>query len=530
MKRILTFLSSVLLISCSSDKEIAGASTVETENACIINVVNVDSKPAANVVARIRPLWHVQGISDSDSASSHDETLEVTADSLGNIAMDSVNFETGYIEIIDGNAGIFKAIALNSLKKNKLTTMQMETLGSVSGKAELPEGTAFAWVQIFGTDKLIKTNKKGEFTLDSLPPASYQIRAIVSDEQEAIGEATVQVSASKNSDAKTLAKPSIANEQLEQWPHSRIITLDSAISNWMQPVAESTVVFVRLNADNFDFSETMKNGNDIRITDQSGNRLAFKKAFWSDSLKQAELQIRINGTSNVENLVMYWGKSAALDASTAALCDAKPSDISIANCNDVWTGLSDSLVAALHSVKLIDFDKQKLITAFNYSDGTRDWYFNPQDTNVTTTPSRENVQDAFEFNDERQSYVFHWKSTSKKKGKWSMIGVRINQIPSSLESIDSIAFYAKGKGELGFAIEVLDEPTGKTKYVDYLDSSWKRFSFTPDDFVEGDGEFGNMGWDFVKARVTTFSIWIVDDSEMWIDDVILYGVNRDNFN
>ena len=39
-----------------------------------------------------------------------------------------------------------------------------------------------------------------------------------------------------------------------------------------------------------------------------------------------------------------------------------------------------------------------------------------------------------------------------------------------------------------------------------------------------------MGWDFVKPRVTTFTIWIVDESEMWIDDVILYGVNRDNFN
>lgn len=111
-----------------------------------------------------------------------------------------------------------------------------------------------------------------------------------------------------------------------------------------------------------------------------------------------------------------------------------------------------------------------------------------------------------------------------------MIGSRINRNPSSLEGIDSIAFYAKGKGELGFAVEVLNEPTGKTKYVDYLDSTWKRFSFTPSDFVEGDGEFGNMGWDFVKPRVTTFTIWIVDESEMWIDDVILYGVNRDNFN
>ena len=510
MKNSLAFLFCILLFACSTDKEIAGASTVETENACIINVVNIDAKPVSYAVARIRPLWYVQGT----SSNSQNDVLELTADSLGNIVMDSADFDKGYIEIIDGNEGVFRAIAASDLKKNKLTTVQLEELGSVSGKADIPEGSDYAWIQVYGTDKLIKTNRKGEFTVDSLPPASYQIRAVISEDEAAIGEASIMVSAGEKNNIKTLAKPNLTNEQLEQWAHSRVVPIDSTISDWMRPIADTTVVFVRLDSVNFDFGEAMKNGNDIRFTDQDGNRLAFKKAYWSDSLKQAELQIRINGTSSIEELVMYWGKTAALDASS----------------NDIWKDLPDSLVTAIHSIKIIDFDSQKLETAFDYGDGTRDWYFNPQDSNVTTTPSRDNVQDAFEFNNERQSYVFHWKSTSKKKGKWSMIGSRINRNPSSLEGIDSIVFFAKGSGELGFAIEVLNEPTGKTKYVDYLGSNWKRFSFTPDDFVPGDGEFGNMGWDFVKARVTTFSIWIVDDSEMWIDDVILYGVNRDNFN
>jgi hypothetical protein len=510
MKKSLAFLFCILLFACSTDKEIAGASTVETENACIINVVNIDEKPVSYAVARIRPLWYVQGT----NSISQDDVLELTADSLGNIVMDSADFDKGYIEIIDGNEGVFRAIAASDLKKNKLTTVQLEELGSVSGKADIPEGSDYAWIQVYGTDKLIKTNKKGEFTLDSLPPASYQIRAVISEDQAAIGEASVKVSAGEKNNIKTLAKPDIANEQLEQWAHLRVIPLDSTISDWMRPIADTTVVFVRLDSANFNFNEAMKNGNDIRFTDQSDNRLKFKKVFWNDSLQQAELQIRINGTSSVESLVMYWGKTAALDASS----------------DDIWKGLPDSLVNSLHSIKIIDFEKQRLETAFDYADGPREWYFEPQDSNVTTTPSRDNVQDAFEFNNERQSYVFHWKSTSKKKGKWSMIGSRINRNPSSLEGIDSIVFFAKGSGELGFAIEVLNEPTGKTKYVDYLGSNWKRFSFTPDDFVPGDGEFGNMGWDFVKARVTTFSIWIVDDSEMWIDDVILYGVNRDNFN
>ena len=164
MKRLLASLSCVLLFACSSEKNLAGASTVETENACIINVVNIDSKPAANVVARIRPLWYVEGVS-SDSAVTQnniqDATLEVAADSLGNIVMDSVNFDKGYIEIIDGNSGVFQAIASSDLKKNKLTTMQMEELGSVTGKAELPEGTDYAWVQIYTRfEPFCLTNKK----------------------------------------------------------------------------------------------------------------------------------------------------------------------------------------------------------------------------------------------------------------------------------------------------------------------------------------------------------------------------------
>ena len=290
MKRLLASLSCVLLFACSSEKNLAGASTVETENACIINVVNIDSKPAANVVARIRPLWYVEGVSKDSSVMPNnvrEAILEVTADSLGNIVMDSVNFEKGYIEIIDGNTGVFQAVTSSDLRKNKLTTMQMAPLGSVSGKAELPKETDYAWVQIYGTDKIVKTNKDGEFTLDSLPPASYQIRAILPDEQETIGEASITISAGEKSDIQTLAKPTLENEHLEQWAHARTIPLDSTISDWMKPIAESTVVFVRLNETNFDFSEAMNNGNDLRFTDQSGNRLAFRLAFWNSATQDA---------------------------------------------------------------------------------------------------------------------------------------------------------------------------------------------------------------------------------------------------
>lgn len=512
MKKLLPLLFALLLFSCSSDdKLLAGASTVETENACIINVVDADSVPVANAVAKVRPLWYVQ---DVDASNENLQVVaEYAADSLGRVVLDSLEMEKGYLEITKDGAGAFAQIVKADLKKQGLT-LQMETLGSASGKVDLPENAEFAWVQVYGTDKLVKTDSSGAFVLDSLPPASYQVRAIVSNDEPAVGEDFVQITADAKNEIGFLSAPSAVDENLESWRYFRTIPLEATVSDWMLPIADSTVVFVRLDSSNFAFESAMKHGEDVRFTDLNGNRLEFLRSYWNDSLQNAEFKIRVNGVAEVDSIVMYWGRAAATDAS----------------CDSIWKNLPDSLVQNLNSLKVIDFEKQKLETAFAYVGGPREWYFEPQDSNVTTIPTLENVEDGFEKSDERGGYVFHWKGISEKKDKWSMIGMRLNQVSSNFEGLDSIAFYAKGSGELGFALEVLDEPTGKTKYVDSLAAEWRRYSFTPADFAPGDGKYGNMGWDFVKPRVTTVTIWVVANGEMWIDDVVFYGINRDDVN
>ena len=55
MKKFLLFLAvfvSLAFWACSGEREVAGISTVETENAYLIQFVRGDSLPAANVVAR----------------------------------------------------------------------------------------------------------------------------------------------------------------------------------------------------------------------------------------------------------------------------------------------------------------------------------------------------------------------------------------------------------------------------------------------------------------------------------------------
>lgn len=511
MKKLLIPFLCLLFWACSEDPEVAGASTLETENAFILKFVDSDSVPVTGAVARIRPSWYVQGV---DASASDESVTELKTDSVGQIRIDSLQSETAFLEMMNEGAGVFQELTRKRIGNSETVVLKLEKTGSISGKVKLPEGEDFAWVQIFGTDKLVKTDSTGAFSLDSLPPFEYRVRAIVSENTAAIGEDFVKVTANKETKAGTLKEPKAENEDLSQWTFSKVISIESLVSEWMKPIADTTVVFLRLNPENFDFGEAMNNGNDLRFTDMDGNRLESEVAAWDDSLQNATVRIRINGSANMDSVVMYWGKTAAANI----------------NSKNIWKGLSDSLYTELNSLKLIDFNSKKLESAFDYADGPHEWYFEPQDTNVTTIPTAEDAEDGFEEDDERDGYVFHWKSHSEVKNKWSMIGSRICEKPSNFESLDSITLFAKGNGLLGIALETLEEPTGKAKYETNLDSNWTKISFSAAEFVEGTEKYGNMGWDFVKPRTTTITIWIVEDSEMWIDDVRLYGINRDDVN
>ncbi|WP_407443819.1 DUF2341 domain-containing protein [Fibrobacter sp.] len=511
MKKLLIPFFCILFWACSEDPEVAGASTLETENAYIVKFVDSDSTPVARAVARIRPSWYVQSL---ESNAIKESVNEFTTDSLGQIRIDSLQSETAFLEMVNEGAGVFQEISRKKIGNGETVVLKLEKTGAISGKVELPEGEDFAWVQIYGTDRLVKTDSTGAFSLDSLPPFEYRVRAIVTEDEAAIGEDFIKVTADKESNAGTLKAPTGKDEDLSQWTYSKTIPVESLVSEWMKPIADTTVVFLRLNSDNFNFEEAMINGNDLRFTDSEGNRLESQIAAWDDSLENGIARIRLNGNASIDTIHMYWGKTAAADI----------------NSKNIWKGLSDSLYTELNSLKLIDFNSQKLESAFDYGDGHHKWYFEPQDTNVTTVPSAENVSEGFEKDDERDGYVFHWQSSSKVQNKWSMIGSRICEKPANFEGLDSITLYTKGSGLLGIALETLEEPTGKAKYEVDLDSNWTKISFTPADFVEGNEKYGNMGWDFVKPRVTTITIWIVEESEMWIDDVRLYGINRDDVN
>ena len=178
MKKLLLFLSLLIFVACSNDK-VAGISTVETENAYLIQVVHEDSVPAAGVLARMRAASFVRSIDGDSAAPEYYE--EFVTDSLGCIRIDSLGVDVATIEIVDKGKGLFRKIFAKDLREFDGQRFVLAKTGSMRGRVYLPEGVDHAWIQVYGTDRLVKTDSEGFYEMDSLPAYDYDLRVVVGD-------------------------------------------------------------------------------------------------------------------------------------------------------------------------------------------------------------------------------------------------------------------------------------------------------------------------------------------------------------
>lgn len=399
MKKLLLFLAvfvSLAFWACSGEKDVAGISTVETENAYLIQFVRGDSLPAAHVVARVRSAEYVRSVEDGSAVDSADAEFfsEFVTDSLGCIRIDSLAIDVATLEVVDAGEGLFKKISAEDIKDGDSVRFVLEKTGNLKGRVYLPEGVDYAWVQVYGMDRLVKTDNQGFYAMDSLPPFEYELRYIV-------GDSVVEGSA----------------------------TVDAG--------EEAT---------------------------------AFIYTFEPDS------------------------------------------------------------------VKILDFESENeefFITDLGYS---VTGYMAATDTNTKTVPdiNEEVAKFITEAGAGREGRALHWKS-SAAVGKWSFFGSWIckEESPCDISATDSIVFYARGTGVISIAFETLGSSNveGKTLAYDTLatDGEWSRRVIKPSNFKPRDDLYGNLGWDVVSKAMTTISIAAYDDTEFWIDDVVLYGVKPSNF-
>lgn len=172
-------------LSACSETETAGVSTVETENAYYnIQVMDEGGSPVVNASAVLRVADYLPDLGALEKSVGQKVKLvaqELTSDSAGFIHIDELFEDSLTLEVMDGNRGAFVELVASNIQKGDSAELTLNRLGVMSGKVDLPEGEDFAWVRIYGTDRVVKTDSAGNYEIDGLAPADYRVQLVVAD-------------------------------------------------------------------------------------------------------------------------------------------------------------------------------------------------------------------------------------------------------------------------------------------------------------------------------------------------------------
>lgn len=504
----------ILLVNSCSRSDSAGNS-VETENSVAITVVDSNGQPAPNVLTEIRPKWFV-----ADTSRATDTSLEIRnlrTDAKGKISCKGLPLGRYMVKAYGDSLGAFAEINHidPNLGKTK-TRLSLAPFGKMSGSISLPKGVHHAWVQVYGTESKTKTDSLGHFEIDGLASGIIRIRAITYEMASTLAETEVRIQSNQEAKVGNLESTQEIDEDLTTWRYSKTILLDSLVSDWMQPLVFPTVVTLNIDANNFDFSEAMTDGRDIRVLDDNGKSLEIDRVLWDVSQKKATLRIRLEEISvdSLSTLTLLWGRPGALDLEP----------------QDLWAGISDSLKFELYSVLVDDFEDQNIETAYPSPIPLATWYLVPPEVGLVVDSTlvadlTKAIQPAAEG---RSGSAVHISYTQTIVPKYLLLGTKLGSGPRSLETLDSIVYWVRGSGGYTIAFDKLTEPGGKAWLHDSLTTSWVRKCVRPQDFMPADSLAGNVGWENVADSLTNLTFFAGEGNDFWIDDIRMFGVNRDH--
>ena len=133
----------------------------------------------------------------------------------------------------------------------------------------------------------------------------------------------------------------------------------------------------------------------------------------------------------------------------------------------------------------------------------------------------------------REGLAAHFvcKRDSAAEWDWALIGHELGGFVD-MSDLDSIVFWARGseQSRLSFAFDVFvngDSVTSSENTKSWvhfsLDTAWTRYTVIPAELDTADSNGGNVGWDAVKSRVTKLSIFGQMGTEVWVDDIEVFG-------
>ena len=309
IRLLVTAVVLTLFIRCS--QQIAGGAGGETTNGIVGMVRNSDDTPATGTVVSLFPDGY-----DPVTGSVLPVNFIDTADTDGNYRF--THIDSGSYTILARHRETASSVLKREIAvvNDSLTTAPVVTLkpsGSITTGFSPDEVSEGEYLYIPGTDIYSQIGTDGSALLSDVPPGTLTVIILASADREKLNilRSGIDVSAGDTSAV-----------ELPLWKHSCSIILNTTASG--ADVSRDVYgfpVLIRLNDDNFDFSQAETDGADLRFTSSDGDSIPYEIEEWSGVDRHAAIWVKVDtvyGNDSTQTLVMYWGNPAASDNSNGA--------------------------------------------------------------------------------------------------------------------------------------------------------------------------------------------------------------------
>jgi hypothetical protein len=290
---------------------------------------------------------------------------------------------------------------------------------------------------------------------------------------------------------------------------ARTFSVDSLLSPWNRPSNASTVATLRLDGSNLPFEKTSASGLDLAIERLDSQAIPFRTVDWDKVSRRGRIEVLLTPSMQHKDsrFRLRWGLKDSLRADSAA----------------VWSSIPEAQRFLLTSVLVDDFEDSTLQSPLPNKGW---WYSSATDSATISSPQLAPSQRTGGGKALRVTY-----KVPDSKLQYALVGLVLTSGPRSLRSMDSLVFWARGPGKLSVAFDRFGPNVSQKAWTTLeLDSNWRRIRIRPSDLdpAAGASDKTNVGWEGVRDSVANLTFFARGGTTLWLDELRLHGVNRDD--
>lgn len=302
------------LLSCND--QVAGGSS-ETENN-----VSVKGKIEGGNLAlvKVRPSQYLSNT--TNQTNSNFDSLNYITDHQGNFSIKSLKPGAYTFEVSSKDSlGVVYQITLDSLQRQVvLPTKRLEKMGLLEGEVRFSPVEEKCLVRVPGLERLVELYPGQTQFKIPVPPGNYTIHLETSKSPTPFLSQSIAVESQKSSSVGKVELPSTLDPFFE-WKFQKILQ----IQNQLLGLISNEKLFnypllVRLDSNNFDFTQANTSGSDLRILKSDGiTSLPLEIERWNPTEQVAEIWVlldTIDLSQNIQNLYLRYGNPMAISISS----------------------------------------------------------------------------------------------------------------------------------------------------------------------------------------------------------------------